>query len=74
RPEPAGRAAPATLSGRAVTKTTSRLPLTMTLATAAAVALGLSYTVLGGPLTSFTDRSAGELLARTPYIEAVLHR
>ncbi|WP_432159538.1 Na+/H+ antiporter subunit D [Streptomyces sp. NRRL F-5630] len=74
RPEPAGRAAPATLSGRAVTKTTSRLPPTMTLATAAAVALGLSYTVLGGPLTSFTDRSAGELLARTPYIEAVLHR
>ncbi|EDY46558.1 Na+/H+ antiporter subunit D [Streptomyces sp. SPB074] len=74
RPEPAGRAVPATLSGRAVTKTTSRLPLTMTLATAAAVALGLSYTVLGGPLTSLTDRSVGELLARTPYIEAVLHQ
>ncbi|MFE9252688.1 Na+/H+ antiporter subunit D [Streptomyces sp. NPDC007088] len=71
RPEPAGRAVAATLSGRAVT-TTSRLPRTMTVATAGAVCLGLLYTVLGGPLTSLADRAAGELLTRSPYIEAVL--
>ena len=46
----------------------------MAAATGAAVALGLSYTVLGGPLTTFTQAAATELLARTPYIEAVLGR
>ncbi|OON78004.1 Na+/H+ antiporter subunit D [Streptomyces tsukubensis] len=71
RPVPAGRVVAATLSGRAVT-TTSRLPRTMTAATGAAVALGLVYTVLGGPLTSYADRAAAELLTRGPYIEAVL--
>nr|WP_240361035.1 hypothetical protein [Streptomyces clavuligerus] len=36
--------------------------------------LSLAYTVLGGPLTSLTDRAAAELLERSPYIEAVLGR
>ncbi|MFI9626368.1 Na+/H+ antiporter subunit D [Streptomyces sp. NPDC052042] len=73
RHEPAGRAVAATLHGRAVT-TTTRLPRRMTTATAAAVALGLAFTVFAGPLTSYTDRAAAELLARSPYTEAVLGR
>jgi len=36
------------------------------------VALGLAFTVLAGPLYAFADRSATDMLARTPYIEAVL--
>ncbi|MGA5473196.1 Na+/H+ antiporter subunit D [Streptomyces arboris] len=68
---PAGQAVAATLHGRAVT-TTSRLPRPMMAATAATVALALSFTVFAGPLTAFTDRSAVELLERTPYIEEVL--
>ncbi|WP_335939246.1 Na+/H+ antiporter subunit D [Streptomyces sp. PTD5-9] len=73
RHEPAGRAVAATLHGRAVT-TTTRLPRPMTAATAAAVAFGLAFTVFAGPLTSYTDRAAAELLARAPYTEAVLGR
>ncbi|MFD3411768.1 Na+/H+ antiporter subunit D [Streptomyces cyaneofuscatus] len=68
---PAGQAVAATLHGRAVT-TTSRLPRPMMAATAAIIALALSFTVFAGPLTAFTDRSAVELLKRTPYIEEVL--
>lgn len=68
---PAGRAVAATLHERAVT-TTSRLPRPMMAATAATIALALSFTVFAGPLTAFTDRSAVELLKRTPYIEEVL--
>ncbi|MFI7235714.1 Na+/H+ antiporter subunit D [Streptomyces cyaneofuscatus] len=68
---PAGQAVAATLHGRAVT-TTSRLPRPMMAATAATLALALSFTVFAGPLTAFTDRSAVELLKRTPYIEEVL--
>ncbi|MBT2380786.1 Na+/H+ antiporter subunit D [Streptomyces sp. ISL-111] len=70
---PVGQAVAATLHGRAVT-TTSRLPRPMMAATAATVALALSFTVFAGPLTAFTDRSAVELLKRTPYIEEVLGR
>lgn len=44
----------------------------MTAATAGAVALGLAFTVLAGPLAAYTDRSAAELIARTPYVEEVL--
>ncbi|MDI3330787.1 MAG: Na+/H+ antiporter subunit D [Micrococcus sp.] len=36
------------------------------------VALGLSFTVLAGPLYTFADRAATDMLVRTPYIEAVL--
>ncbi|MEV5577876.1 Na+/H+ antiporter subunit D [Streptomyces parvus] len=70
---PSDGAATATLRARAVT-TTNRLPRPMMAATAATVALALSFTVFAGPLTAFTDRSAVELLERTPYIEEVLGR
>ncbi|MER6118671.1 Na+/H+ antiporter subunit D [Streptomyces sp. NPDC001743] len=73
RHEPAGRAVAATLHGHAVTTTTT-LPSPMTWATAATVTLGLAFTVFAGPLTSYTDRAAAELLARAPYTEAVLGR
>lgn len=46
----------------------------MTGATAATVALGLAFTVFAGPLTSYTDRAAAELIARAPYVQAVLGR
>ncbi|MFI6642889.1 Na+/H+ antiporter subunit D [Streptomyces sp. NPDC050504] len=59
-------------AGAVCVRTTTRVPRVMTAATAAAVALGLSYTVLATPLTGLADRSAAELLARTPYVEAVL--
>ncbi|MEU1056107.1 Na+/H+ antiporter subunit D [Streptomyces sp. NPDC005876] len=73
RPAPAGAVVTAGLLGRSIT-TTRHLPWPMVTATCAAVALGLLYTVLGGPLTTFADRAAAELLARGPYIEAVLGR
>ncbi|WP_406145296.1 Na+/H+ antiporter subunit D [Streptomyces sp. NBC_01012] len=72
-PVPAGQTLAATLQGRVVT-TTVRPPTAMTAATAAAVALGLAFTVLAGPLAAFTDRSAAELIARSPYVEEVLGR
>lgn len=52
--------------------TAERIPRLMTAATSAAVVLGLAYTVLAAPLTGLADRSAAELLARTPYVQAVL--
>jgi multicomponent Na+:H+ antiporter subunit D len=70
---PAGPTAAADPHRGAVT-TTSRLPRPMTAATAATVVLGLSYTVLAGPLTAYTDRSAAELIERTPYVQEVLGR
>ncbi|MFJ2295064.1 Na+/H+ antiporter subunit D [Streptomyces sp. NPDC087894] len=72
-PVPAGQTLAATLQGRAVT-TTIRPPTAMTAATAGAVLLGLAFTVLAGPLAAFTDRSAAELIARSPYVEEVLGR
>jgi multicomponent Na+:H+ antiporter subunit D len=72
-PRPAGQTVAATLHGRAVT-TTVRPPGAMPAATAGAVALGLAFTVLAGPLTAYTDRSAAELIHRSPYIEEVLGR
>ncbi|WP_129266053.1 Na+/H+ antiporter subunit D [Streptomyces sp. M3] len=72
-PVPAGQTLAATLQGRAVT-TTIRPPRAMTAATAGAVLLGLAFTVLAGPLAAFTDRSAAELIARSPYVEEVLGR
>lgn len=70
-PLPAGHAHAASLSGRPITTTATAPPL-MVAATCALVALGLSYTVLAGPLTGLADRAADELLARTPYVSAVL--
>ena len=53
-----------------VTTTTTPPPLFG--ATAALVVLGLSLTVLAGPLSALAQRTAGELMAREPYISAVL--
>ncbi|MFE2294897.1 Na+/H+ antiporter subunit D [Streptomyces sp. NPDC059452] len=72
-PAAAGSPVAAKLREKAVT-TTSRLPWPMTAATAATVVLALAFTVFAGPLAAFTDRSAVELLERTPYIEEVLGR
>ncbi|WP_415959823.1 Na+/H+ antiporter subunit D [Streptomyces sp. 021-4] len=69
--QPVGGPVAATLREKSVI-TTSRLPRPMMAATAATIALALSFTVFAGPLTAFTDRSAVELLKRTPYIEEVL--
>jgi multicomponent Na+:H+ antiporter subunit D len=44
----------------------------LVLPTIGLVALGLSFTVLAGPLYTFADRAATDMLVRTPYIEAVL--
>ncbi|MFQ1001684.1 Na+/H+ antiporter subunit D [Modestobacter sp. SSW1-42] len=47
------------------------LPGVMLGATAAMVALTVALTVVAGPLYGFTDRAAGDLLDRTPYLESV---
>jgi multicomponent Na+:H+ antiporter subunit D len=38
----------------------------------AMVAVTVSLTVVAGPLYGFTDRAAGDLRDRTPYVESVL--
>ncbi|MER5886257.1 Na+/H+ antiporter subunit D [Streptomyces sp. NPDC001941] len=68
---PAGGTAVATATATAV-RTAPPVPRLMTAATLAAVLLGLAYTALATPLTGLADRSAAELLARTPYVKAVL--
>ncbi|MFI6496292.1 Na+/H+ antiporter subunit D [Nonomuraea typhae] len=52
-------------------RTSARLPGPMVGATAALVALALSYTMLAGPLSALAGRAAGELMARRPYLDAV---
>ncbi|MEV0754279.1 Na+/H+ antiporter subunit D [Streptosporangium sp. NPDC050280] len=52
--------------------TSVTLPKLMFASTAALVALALSFTVLAGPLHALSERAAEELLAREPYISAVL--
>lgn len=47
-----------------------RLPRGMVAPAAALVAVGLSLTVLAGPLYRVTDRAAADMLDRDPYIEA----
>jgi multicomponent Na+:H+ antiporter subunit D len=61
----AERRAPATTGPR-------RPTAGLVLPTIGLVALGLSFTVLAGPLYTFADRAATDMLVRTPYIEAVL--
>ncbi|NGO72698.1 Na+/H+ antiporter subunit D [Streptomyces boncukensis] len=70
---PAGSGRVATFGGQSIT-TTRTLPASMAGATAALVLFGLAFTVLAGPMTAFTGRAADELLARTPYVTAVLGR
>lgn len=70
----AGDGAPP-LSGRLLgapgDRVSSRLPRVMAGATGALVALGLSLTVVAGPLYAVADQAAVDLVARTPYIDAV---
>jgi multicomponent Na+:H+ antiporter subunit D len=47
------------------------LPRVMAGATAALVTLGLAITVFAGPLYAVADLAADDLVARTPYIQAV---
>ena len=49
-----------------------RLPGAMVWPTAALVAASLAFTVLAGPLFDYTDRTAQDLLERSPYLEAAL--
>ncbi|MEV0586670.1 Na+/H+ antiporter subunit D [Nonomuraea sp. NPDC050310] len=48
------------------------VPAPMWAATAGLVALALSFTVFAGPLSGLAERTGAELLARQPYITAVL--
>ena len=52
----------------------SRLPALMVLPTAGLVAFSLALSVLAGPLVGYTDRAAGDLMSRTPYLSAVLEK
>jgi multicomponent Na+:H+ antiporter subunit D len=61
-------------TGEDPTVTTTTLPVALPLSVAALVALGLSFTVLAGPLSALARRAAVELMAREPYITAVLGR
>jgi multicomponent Na+:H+ antiporter subunit D len=49
-----------------------RLPRGMVGSAAALVVLGVGLTVVAGPLYGYTERAAGDLRARAPYIDAVL--
>ncbi|GAA2720688.1 Na+/H+ antiporter subunit D [Cellulomonas aerilata] len=49
-----------------------RLPRGMVGSAAALVVLGVGLTAVAGPLYGYTERAAGDLRARLPYIEAVL--
>ncbi|SEU19504.1 Na+/H+ antiporter subunit D [Nonomuraea wenchangensis] len=59
-------------TGEEPTVTTTTLPAALAGPVAALVALGLAFTVLAGPLSALTWRTAGELLEREPYVSAVL--
>ncbi|NKX55232.1 Na+/H+ antiporter subunit D [Arthrobacter mobilis] len=48
------------------------LPRTMMAPTAGLVLLGVALTVFAGPLFELSDYAAGQMLERTPYIDAVL--
>jgi multicomponent Na+:H+ antiporter subunit D len=49
----------------------SRLPVLMTAPTAGLVAVSVALTLVAGPLYSFTDRAAEDLVGRTAYTDAV---
>jgi multicomponent Na+:H+ antiporter subunit D len=48
------------------------LPETMLWATAAMTAVGIVITLVAGPLFAYTQRAAGDLMRRDPYITSVL--
>ncbi|PVZ10110.1 Na+/H+ antiporter subunit D [Actinomycetospora cinnamomea] len=76
---PVARLAPAdgapALSGRFLGapggQVSPRLPRVMAAATGALVAVGVALTVVAGPLYAVADQAADDLVARTPYIQAV---
>ena len=51
-----------------------RMPIGMLLPTGALIAVGLTLTVLAGPIFSYSERAAAEVLDRGQYISAVLGR
>ncbi len=52
----------------------ARIPKGMIGSTAALVAVGLSLTILAGPIYAYTERAAEDMRTKTPYIEAVFTR
>ena len=48
------------------------MPVGMLAPTGALIAVGLTLTVLAGPIVSYADRAAAEVLDRDRYISAVL--
>ncbi|KUP97630.1 Na+/H+ antiporter subunit D [Thermobifida cellulosilytica] len=69
-PMAVGRA-PTGIGGKAV-MTSDVFPPMMLGATVALVLLGVAFTVFAGPLVGYSEDTAVELLARTPYLEAVV--
>ena len=59
------------LLGAPGTSFRTNLPPTMTAATATLVAVGIVLTVLAGPLYGLATRASSDLVARTPYVQAV---
>jgi multicomponent Na+:H+ antiporter subunit D len=49
-----------------------RMPIGMVLPTAAMIAVGLALTVFAGPIMSYSERAADQVLHREDYISAVL--
>jgi multicomponent Na+:H+ antiporter subunit D len=49
-----------------------RMPVGMLVPTMALIAVGLMLTVLGGPIFSYADRAAAQVLDRDQYITAVV--
>jgi multicomponent Na+:H+ antiporter subunit D len=49
-----------------------RMPVGMLLPTGALIAVGLTLTVLAGPIFGYAERAADEVLDRGQYISAVL--
>jgi multicomponent Na+:H+ antiporter subunit D len=49
-----------------------RTPRMMTAAAMLAVAGGLAITFVAGPLYALSERAAGDLVERRPYVDAVL--
>jgi multicomponent Na+:H+ antiporter subunit D len=51
---------------------TARASRPMYAATVALIAVSIAIVVAAGPLSAITEQAGSDLLARTPYIEAVL--
>ena len=49
-----------------------RMPVGMLVPTGALIVVGLTLTVLAGPIVAYSDRAAAEVLDRDRYISAVL--